>query len=91
MIALKAVDILYGAGYHVRRKLSIRTDVDADYTLPQFVDKKYFGGVLRLSEADRVKKEALETDADRQQGLRPAIKGWTVFGLVVAICLISTS
>ncbi|GHJ90284.1 hypothetical protein NliqN6_6686 [Naganishia liquefaciens] len=72
MIALKAVDILYGAGYH-------------------FVDKKYFGGVLRLNEADRVKKEAMETEADRRQGLRPAIKGWTIFGLVVAVCLIATS
>jgi hypothetical protein len=44
-----------------------------------------------MNERDRVGKEAQETEQDRRQGLRPAIKGWTIFGLVVAVCLIATS
>ncbi|KAJ9092414.1 hypothetical protein QFC20_007369 [Naganishia adeliensis] len=72
MIALKAVDVLYGFGYHI-------------------IDKRYFGSVLRLSEADRVKKEAHGTNVDRRQGLRPARRSWTILGLVVAVSLITTS
>ncbi|KAJ9094957.1 hypothetical protein QFC21_005749 [Naganishia friedmannii] len=56
-----------------------------------FVDRRYFGSVLRLNEARRVAKEANETDVDRQQGLRPPRKEWTLFGIAVAVALITTS
>lgn len=94
MIALKAVDILYGFGYHVRlgsaRLLSACLLPSCSH-VAQFIDKRYFGSVLRLNEADRVKKESGETDVDRRQGLRPARRSWTVLGLVVAVSLITTS
>lgn len=92
MIALKAVDVLYGFGYHVSPvSFSFQSQDSASASSLQFIDKKYFGSVLRLNEADRVKKEAYETDVDRRQGLRPARRSWTIFGLIVAVSLITTS
>jgi hypothetical protein len=75
--------------YPFRPSLSV--DWTTHILLRQFVDRRYFGSVLRLNEARRVAKEADETEVDRQQGLRPPRKAWTLFGLVVAIALITTS
>lgn len=91
MIALKAVDVLYGFGYHVSTATFVPYLGAHSPRFLQFIDKKYFGSVLRLNEADRVKKETHETEVDRRQGLRPARRSWTIFGLVVAVSLITTS
>ncbi|KAN0066302.1 hypothetical protein ACQY0O_000396 [Thecaphora frezii] len=55
------------------------------------LDKRYFGGVLRASEKERIERETHETEADRRSGLRVPKRGWTWAGIVCGVALITTS
>jgi hypothetical protein len=97
LIALKAIDVVYGLIYDVSPgSLQFHHEHELIASAfrkssEQFLDIRFFGSVLRLNEKDRLAKESRETDADRLQGLRPARRKWTAFGLLVIVVLITTS
>lgn len=55
------------------------------------LDRRYFGSAMTMSEKQRVKVEAIETDADRTQGMRVPRRFWTILGCTVAIAMIITA
>lgn len=71
LIALKAVDVVYGLGYHV-------------------LDRRYFGGVLKLNERQLREKTPTESEKERTQALRKPIKEWTVAGCALLVAFVTT-
>jgi hypothetical protein len=57
----------------------------------QILDKRYFGGVLKANEKQRLEQESMESPEDRRQGLRAPKRSWTFAGLMVAAAMITTS
>lgn len=55
------------------------------------LDKRFFGSAMTMSEKQRVKVEAVETDADRTQGLRVPRHFWTILGCAVVTAMIITA
>ncbi|KAJ7626070.1 major facilitator superfamily domain-containing protein [Roridomyces roridus] len=82
LIALKAIDVVYGMVYHV-------------------LDARYFGGVLRMSERERLvaarrddgqEKAKLEGGQEKKNGkLRKPVRMWTMFGVGVMCTLTVTA
>ncbi|GAC93927.1 hypothetical protein PHSY_001495 [Pseudozyma hubeiensis SY62] len=71
LIALKAIDVVYGLLYHV-------------------IDKRYFGGVLKLNERQLKHKRETESEQERQEALRKPIKNWTAAGCGLLIAIVVT-
>ncbi|EST10225.1 Major facilitator superfamily [Kalmanozyma brasiliensis GHG001] len=71
LIALKAIDVLYGLSYH-------------------FIDKRYFGGVLKLNERQLLQKMRSESEEERSQALRKPVKKWTTAGCVLLAAFVTT-
>ncbi|KAJ6505992.1 major facilitator superfamily domain-containing protein [Mycena vulgaris] len=76
LIALKAVDVVYGMLYHV-------------------LDVRYFGSVLRMSEAEKLRdaqrQESEPGGAAKEYPLKRPVKLWTGLGLVVMFALVVTA
>ncbi|KAJ7868492.1 major facilitator superfamily domain-containing protein [Mycena leptocephala] len=75
LIALKAVDVVYGMLYHV-------------------LDGRYFGGVLRMSEAEKlrdVQHQESEGSTAHKYPLKQPVKLWTVLGQIVMFALVVTA
>jgi hypothetical protein len=58
------------------------------------LDLRYFGSVLRMSEAEKlrdVQRQDAEGDTTRQFPLKRPVRLWTVLGLVVMFSLVITA
>lgn len=56
-----------------------------------FLDKRYFGCVMTMTEKQRVRAEAVESPNDRTQGLRGPRRFWTILGGSIAVAIIATA
>jgi hypothetical protein len=93
LIALKAVDVIYGLGYDwwAFRSLSCATRCCADWWLPSHpsrFDRKHLGRTLLFSERQRVKVELEQSPEQRTEGLRSPVKAVTVVGIAVLLAMI---
>lgn len=55
------------------------------------IDRKYFGGVLKLNEAQLLQKMQNETTEEKKQALRKPIKKWTAAGCLLLLAFVVTS
>ncbi|SPO22893.1 uncharacterized protein UTRI_01571 [Ustilago trichophora] len=55
------------------------------------IDRKYFGGVLKLNEAQLLQKMQNETTEEKEQALRKPIKKWTAAGCLLLLAFVVTS
>ncbi|KAJ1033775.1 hypothetical protein NDA13_001755 [Ustilago tritici] len=59
--------------------------------LYHIIDRKYFGGVLKLNERQLMQKMQEEPEVERKQALRKPIKKWTVAGCLLLLAFVTTS
>ncbi|CDW97232.1 hypothetical protein [Sporisorium scitamineum] len=65
--------------------------IDVIYGLLYHVlDRKYFGGVLKLNERQLLEKTQTESESERNQALRKPIKKWTVAGCSLLVAFVTT-
>ncbi|KIS70912.1 uncharacterized protein UMAG_00840 [Mycosarcoma maydis] len=65
--------------------------IDVVYGLMYHViDKRYFGGVLKLNERQLKQKMQTESKEQREEALRKPIKKWTLAGCCVLIAFVTT-
>ncbi|TKY85289.1 hypothetical protein EX895_006369 [Sporisorium graminicola] len=65
--------------------------VDVVYgLLYHVIDRRYFGGVLRLNERELRDKAQTETDAERTHALRKPIRNWTLAGCSLLVAFVTT-
>ncbi|KAJ1032375.1 hypothetical protein NDA16_000402 [Ustilago loliicola] len=55
------------------------------------IDRKYFGGVLKLNERQLMQKMQEEPEAERKKALRKPIKKWTAAGCLLLLGFVTTS
>lgn len=65
--------------------------IDVLYGLAYHViDRKYFGGVLKLNERELRQKMLDESETERTEALRKPIKKWTMAGCVLLVAFVTT-